>query len=483
MLSGRLGPSSEYRRNAKITSRSLRRRLSKVSFGLAVVVAGVGLGAMATKRARVVVASLLASVVFLPVVLGLPLGFLNIFAALLYQREVRFGPWLTSPNDIVLFVSAGLLLPRARLKGLSRSVKIGFLAFVLGGGLAAASAASPRIAAWGAARWLAAGIIAAAAFRTLSQRRGGARVVAAAFVGLGAVASLLAVAQRLGLTFFVHGAYTPGRYNSVFGYYTDFAGFAALGIIIGFALLSDSRPGRVMSPWIVVGTVLNGVGLLLSLSRGGVLSVAAGGLFLVWMRLGDVRQTVRLVLAGLVIVGAVWFLVPKATVSTLIARVDNSSLSSGSDTERFNLQQIGKTTLVSHPFGLGYGNFRDWLVSQYGSHTGLFSIALFHCHELFLQIGLDAGWVGLAGFLLAFGSAIAFSVRYRHLAPDALPFAAALVGFGAQGLFDYVLFETGMVACVVVLLLGLEVARSNSAGKDQVDHENGALVLQGRRAE
>lgn len=428
---------------------------------------GAVVGATATRHVRTATVATIASVVFLPVLFGLPFGFLSVFAGLLYQREVRLGPWLTSPNDIVLFVSAALLLPRARLHRLSRSTKVGFTALVLGGGLAVPFAASPRIAAWGAARWLAAGIIAAAAFDVLSRRGHGARLVADALLGLGAVTSLLAVAQRLGVTFFIHGAYTQGRYNSVFGYYTDFAGFAAVAVIIGIARLSAASRERSPGPLIVIGTALSGVGLLLSLSRGGVLSVAAGLFFLVLVKLGDIRHLARLALVGVAVAGAVLFVVPQATVSSLVARVDNHSLSAGSDTERFNLQQIGANTLVNHPMGLGYGNFSGWLERQYGAQSGLFTTVLFHCHQLFIQIGLDDGWIGLSGFLVLLASSTGVAVRRRRDAVESLPLAAALVGFAAQGLFDYVLFETGMVACVVALLLGLEFAKARTLGATQ----------------
>ena len=72
-----------------------------------------------------------------------------------------------------------------------------------------------------------------------------------------------------------------------------------------------------------------------------------------------------------------------------------------------------------------------------------------------MQIGLDAGWLGLAGFVLLVVGSLVTAIRagpwfgLRNIA-----FAAALAGFIAQGMFDYLFFDISLLAYFVAMVWG-----------------------------
>ncbi len=110
------------------------------------------------------------------------------------------------------------------------------------------------------------------------------------------------------------------------------------------------------------------------------------------------------------------------------------------------LQKTGRDALAGHPFGLGFGNFPRYMAEH--THSVFIVQQFAHCHETFVQIGLDLGWLGLAGYLLL---SLAPFLRYLRLpsrspnATSAAAVLAALAGYLAQGLFDYNLFELSFV--------------------------------------
>ena len=103
----------------------------------------------------------------------------------------------------------------------------------------------------------------------------------------------------------------------------------------------------------------------------------------------------------------------------------------------------------------------------------------------YLTIASSAGIVGLAGYLLVFASAFAYSAqRYRPirehpaLADVWLGLAAALVGVLAGGVFDHFYFKIDQFHATMTLewaLLGLMVAAARLA-----THEDGRLPASAR---
>jgi len=126
-----------------------------------------------------------------------------------------------------------------------------------------------------------------------------------------------------------------------------------------------------------------------------------------------------------------------------------------SDRTRFGLQKAGEQALAKYPFGIGYNNFAVYL----RGHTRSVNIrrTFFHAGNTPVQVGLDAGWLGLAGFLILWGWPIGLVIArgsggFSTVRASAC--AAALGGFMAQGLFDYLFYEIAFLAFFTVLVWG-----------------------------
>ena len=176
-----------------------------------------------------------------------------------------------------------------------------------------------------------------------------------------------------------------------------------------------------------------------------------------------------MVLAVLSAVG--YAVIPHATILTLEHRFATSTGSLGEDQTRFAVQSAGLRALKSSPFGLGYGNFSYYVKTDV--HNGHIQIAFFHAHETFIQLGLDAGWIGLGGFLLLIGAALRGVLRHSRGGPSAVrasAFAAALVGFLAQGLYDYLFYDLAFIILFMVLIWGV----NHSLAVDTAAHDSAA---------
>jgi hypothetical protein len=126
-----------------------------------------------------------------------------------------------------------------------------------------------------------------------------------------------------------------------------------------------------------------------------------------------------------------------------------------SDKTRFALQEAGKHALASDPFGIGYNNFAVYLRGHIRSVNIRQTFA--HAASTPVQIGLDAGWLGLAGFLILWAWPIGLVIARGtggFSAVRASACAAALGGFMAQGLFDYLLYEIAFLAFFATLVWG-----------------------------
>jgi hypothetical protein len=155
-------------------------------------------------------------------------------------------------------------------------------------------------------------------------------------------------------------------------------------------------------------------------------------------------------LAVLAVVG--YAATPSQTRVRILTRFSAPLGSQTEDQQRFALQQIGLNSLKHNPLGIGYNNFRFYLANH--PTTGI-SQVFTHSHRLPVQIGLDAGWLGLAGFLVLFVGSFACAIRagpWRGIRNIAC--AAALGGFMAQGLFDYLFFDISLVAYFLAMVWG-----------------------------
>lgn len=371
-------------------------------------------------------------------------------------------------TDEVLFVAMAVVLSwRIEWRAVPSWAAIGGTALVLGSFAAVAGAHDRTVAAWGAVRWLAVIAIMFAAFRLLREQRGASRRMADIFVGAGVVVVLFAFAQKAGITLLVGAPYTSGRPNSFFSYYTNYAGYGAMvAIVASGELLAAITARQARRASLYAGAlVFILAGIAISLSRGGLLAIAAGWLILLILNVRRVRLVLQAIaiLAIFVVVG--YLATPSSTVSKLEQRLAAPAGSLSEDKERFAAQEAGARALAGHPFGLGYANFSFYFRAHRRGATVHEAFA--HAQNTPLQVGLDAGWVGLAGFLVLFGVPLLAVLGHSRGGPSTIrasAFAAALGGFMAQGLFDYLFYEIVFLLIYVALVWGTMHALSVSDG-------------------
>jgi hypothetical protein len=333
---------------------------------------------------------------------------------------------------------------------------VGF-ALLVGGGLAAAIFAErPGLAVWGAIRWGLVAVLVFGGFSLLDNpdtRSRAADVVSTSAIVVAGFGAL----QLAGFYAFVQEPFLADRIDSTFGFYTQFAAFMAIAAVIATneAVVALDRANHQRALLHISAASAGCLGVGVSLSRGGFLALVVGFLWLITVNTTHLRRLLRIAAVLLAVASLGFLITPSASRSTLLQRVQDPSLSRGSDNERRALQASGTRALRSLPVGIGYGNFPRYL-RRTGLPSGI-DTTFFHAHRLPVQVGLDAGWVGLAGFLilslLPLGRSIENLLRGT---PDVhgAGFTAALVGFLAQGWYDYLFYETSFVVLFGLLVWG-----------------------------
>ena len=145
------------------------------------------------------------------------------------------------------------------------------------------------------------------------------------------------------------------------------------------------------------------------------------------------------------------------------------------------MQKAGEQALQEYPLGLGYNNAHFYL--QDHVHSIYVKQAFTHAQETFVQIGLDAGWLGLAGFLLLLVWPVGLVLKYGtggSSAVRASVFAAALGGFMAQGLYDYLFYEIAFIVFVLAMVWGtihaLSIDEGSTVAADEVSSQVGGGI-------
>jgi hypothetical protein len=370
----------------------------------------------------------------------------------------------TGTDEVLIVAIALVLMWRIVWRALPQWVALGGVALVLGSFAAAVGAVDPGSALWGAVRWLGAILIMFAAFNVLRRRRDASRRMVDIFTVSAVVVVAFAFAQKVGVYVLVGAPYLSGQPDSFFGYYTVYAGYVGIAATLAtgelLIALTEHRVRRAALYGVALLAIL--VGVAISTSRGGLLALGGGWLLLLAFNVrrgpGFVRGALILAIFAL----AAYFATPHSTVVKFEQRLTIAAGSTrGEDQTRFALQKAGEQALEGHPFGLGYGNFPFYLRAHVRSAQ--IQMAFDHAHETPVQVGLDSGWIGLLGFLTLWGFPIGLVIARRGRGSSAVrasACAAALGGFMAQGLFDYLFYEIAFLMFFVTLVWGAAHALS-----------------------
>jgi O-Antigen ligase len=361
-------------------------------------------------------------------------------------------------SDELLLVGLSLVMVwRIRASAIPAWVLVSGFSLVLGSLVAALGAASKTTALWGSVRWLSAIIVLFVALTILRERRDASRRMVDIFTGSAVVVVIFAFAQKAGINVIVGAPYTAGHPGSFFGYYTNYAGYGAIAAVLAtgevLAAVLAHKTARATTYSAALVFIL--IGIAISISRGGLLALGGGWLMLLVLnvRRGSILAQAVVILA--IFIAAGYLATPHSTVVAIQQRFATPLGSQADDKERFALQSAGEQALERYPAGLGFGNFANYLRSHVRNIQIQQSFA--HAQNTPVQIGLDAGWLGLAGFLMLFAWPIGLVLKSPKGGPStvrASAFAAALGGFMAQGLYDYLFFELAFLIFVVALVWG-----------------------------
>jgi O-antigen ligase len=375
-------------------------------------------------------------------------------------------------TDEALIVALALVLAwRIRGSVVPAWVSLGGLALVLGSFAAAVGARDQTVALWGGVRWLAGLVVLFVAIDLFRDSRDASRRMVDIFTASAVVVVFFAYAQRAGIHTLVGAPFISDKPQSFFSYYTNYAGYVAMAAILATGEVLITLRERNWARAAKYGAALMFIlsGLVISSSRGGLLALGAGWLLLLVLnaRRGSIVLQAAVILA--IFLGGAYIVTPHAAITSLSQRLSTPLGSKVEDKQRFAVQKAGEQGLREFPLGLGYGNAPFYLRNHV--HSVYVKQAFSHAQETFVQIGLDAGWLGLAGFLLLFLSPMGLVLKHGERGSSAVrasAFAAALGAFLAQGLYDYLFYDISFIVFVLAMVWGTIHALS-------IDEEASAL--------
>jgi hypothetical protein len=363
----------------------------------------------------------------------------------------------TGSDEVLMVAIAAVLAWRIRWSAIPTWVAVAAGAVVVGSFASAVGATDQTLALWGAVRWLSAVLVLFAAFSILRGEPRAGRQMVDIFTASAAIVVLFAFAQKAGVYLLVGSPFIAGRPSSFFGYYTNYADYAAMASVLAtgelLAATLERERGRVVVYGVALLFLLSGIAI--SISRGGLLALGAGWLILLVLNARRGRVLLQAALILTIFLASAYLLTPRSTVVQIEKRFASPLGALTEDRERFDIQAAGTRALERYPFGLGYGNFALYAranVRRAGIHE-----KFTHAQSTPIQVGLDAGWLGVVGFFVLVGGALLVPIvrgRADARTVRASACAAALGGFLAQGLFDYLFYEIAFVAFVAVLVWG-----------------------------
>ncbi len=231
-----------------------------------------------------------------------------------------------------------------------------------------------------------------------------------------------------------------------------------------------------------LGAVLSAYGLVLSGSRGGAIAavvtiVATLALFArrrPWQRY-RVRQALRgtaSVVVVLVVLGAVWIgLFPNSRIATILSGTPiQRLLDTQSSSGRAEIWTTGALACERYCVGgIGLGNFpiayeQAVAFSDVTRNVGTVRPA----HDLYLEIGVETGVLGLALFALAIWAEWR-TIRLRGSFPVAAGLAAALIGFLLADVFEgFLWFKHAWLPFMLIRLLEAAADGEAESERDRI---------------
>jgi O-antigen ligase len=252
------------------------------------------------------------------------------------------------------------------------------------------------------------------------------RVFAAATVAGSAIVGGYAVLQQFKLDPVFH-TLDKGRVFSTFGQAEWLGAYLVIGLALGAGLLWQVRGPRRLVALVSLGVIL--IALLLTLSRGAYLGLAAGAAVFAIAMIPGARPNRRW-LAALpilaVVVGAALLFAPvRDEARVMVSRATSTTdLSEGSIADRLDLWQVGAEIAIDHPLlGTGPETYTE-LFPQYrermpvSRQTFWMAYSPESPHNVYLAVADGEGLPALAAYLIFIGAVLWQLARSCARAPD-----------------------------------------------------------------
>jgi len=238
----------------------------------------------------------------------------------------------------------------------------------------------------------------------------------------------------------------------------NFAAFMEMTIAVPLGLLLSGSLERDKRLIYATAIALMGVALLLSGSRGGLVAMVAGVVFLIMVtsrasgaKKVALRVAMSIVMLGVIIGGA--FYIGGESSLTRIAETANSK---DITTDRTHIWGITlKVIKANFPLGAGIGAFAQ-AYTPFDDNSGLERVE--QAHNDYLQVAADAGIVGIgiAGFFLfvlvkTIQRNVTRENRYRR--GVAIGAAGGIFAVLVHSIFDFVLHTTSITLMFIALLV------------------------------
>jgi putative inorganic carbon (HCO3(-)) transporter len=372
---------------------------------------------------------------------------------------------ITASEGILLFTAA-IAAPRLLLRLSLHRVPAALYAFaglVLVSGLGVLFAMDTAVVVRITLMWMTFGIV---ALLVADSPRSHLRAVA---VCLGLSAGVLGAMALIGLgdqRAAAGGAIVSNRAQASFAHPTALALYLILTFPMAFALALGASTR--LRPLLLVSGTLGLIGLMLTHTRGSIVGAAVA--LIVLLSWAPFR---RLAVAGLLLtlivavlnVGSITESQPVSVVSERLETI--ASLKTRND-DRLEIWSATPDIVAERPLlGAGQGNFPEVSTSFALSDVG--GLAFDHAHNLFLNVAVELGIVGL-GLLLLFlvllfrAARRALAERSGPLYPMALAASASLVGVLVNSLTEYPVRQN-VVMATTMIVVGLLLACARFSGE------------------
>jgi putative inorganic carbon (hco3(-)) transporter len=255
--------------------------------------------------------------------------------------------------------------------------------------------------------------------------------------------------------------YTAIRAYATFGHPNQFAGYLILLLPLSIAMWWEQRTRLSQAGWGTAGLLL-GSALLLTYSRGGWLGAGlALGLLLGYFFLRQPRKAAVLLVLLLLCGAGLAAGAPK--LQTRLASLGTLA-QDHAVTGRLHYQKIALRMIMERPWlGQGPGNYEP--VRKYYADQGLIddTYTRSHIHNLYAQIAIETGFLGLAAFLFFLGHTLWRLLAGIRKVPEAdrtlaIAFLGSALAFLLHNNFDVLTIYARGTHFALILGLGLAYA-------------------------